>query len=943
MVRVGWAAWVPSPRGTVSLADTITLQVVGGPRPSPFDGFCFRDLSQSGLIRHSLNALRQLSASWPLPCAKIEIRFNFVPVTESGDRLGGLSLLSSQQTPLPRPDLRPHSSTAVHQVEDVQPPLSPLPQLKNTPAEAPNLTFEEAERQQHDLLSPKGGGDTLSVPRPRRLLSSLSENKQNAIEVELPSTRVSAFPRRVVQHFSHFAFPRLVEESEFKSIDPVAKRDILMELERIDKFGVNEVAFQFMAFKKLGAVSTTPAVHRIFFTFQFFSFDPITTESLFLDAESGGTSGEEPLILYRSGDEQQQNAAAAAPGLIVRFDIGTQRRDFLRYLLDECVHVHIWEADSLFHVGAVSVPLRSLLRQGSPAILCSIQTPVLQSGFPPGIERNQLVGLLYLRMANIGKRLANSQMRRHSVISRGEKALSLRAADGVRPLERFLAFQRMDLEQRSMRIFGGEEEARMRQWAQLKGRENGRLSGIASEGTAAKFLFSEELATYRALRREGKALALLRTVFSSVTTRLRAEAFGGQLVHLRFQLRNPFPDDCICAMEVNDRRLGPVVSKAELNFLRQQQQKRDFGGHCAFEWEEAAEAWTSLLRGMERVDVALCFDTGTAEEGWASNVEARAFFRRLPQGDPLAILEVAVSVSRPFLSQHFRWFADEGRKLVRTVPISRPSPLSEVASIRWSDPAVLCLLQNHSPGGVQHLRIECLLSRGLSDVRNFLVFFYSDPYHSELVAVYRFSLHSIGRLHASAVQGQQVRVQLGGFGPPPAGELVRLFCSSPEPSSSLGLLPSSSFASSAQSLAQMSVHFRPFSLGHCHILIAAVATSTYTMLAQWLLSVAVDEPNIAKVFEVIVPRGTEGIVRKRIPLHNPLGIARQFRFFSSDQLLLSLPTPLPPPIPPKGSVPLPLNIQTPQIRPSTLQTLLFVEDIQTGTLEEAFAVTVRFE
>uniref|UniRef100_A0A183BIH0 Uncharacterized protein n=1 Tax=Globodera pallida TaxID=36090 RepID=A0A183BIH0_GLOPA len=136
-------------------------------------------------------------------------------------------------------------------------------------------------------------------------------------------------------------------------------------------------------------------------------------------------------------------------------------------------------------------------------------------------------------------------------------------------------------------------------------------------------------------------------------------------------------------MEVNDRRLGPVVSKAELNFLRKQhqQQQRDVGGHCAFEWEEAAEAWTSLLRGMERVDVALCFDTGTAEEGWASNIEARAFFRRLPQGDPLAILEVAVSVSRPFLSQHFRWFADEGRKLVRTVPISRSSPLSEVAII----------------------------------------------------------------------------------------------------------------------------------------------------------------------------------------------------------------------------------------------------------------------
>lgn len=61
-----------------------------------------------------------------------------------------------------------------------------------------------------------------------------------------------------------------------------------------------------------------------------------------------------------------------------------------------------------------------------------------------------------------------------------------------------------------MRIFGTDEQERMHQWSQLRGQEPGQIGQIAAGAT--KFLFSEELAAYRALRREGKALALLRAV-----------------------------------------------------------------------------------------------------------------------------------------------------------------------------------------------------------------------------------------------------------------------------------------------------------------------------------------------------------------------------------------------------------------------------------------------
>ncbi|KAL3083138.1 hypothetical protein niasHS_010940 [Heterodera schachtii] len=133
-----------------------SVQLLGGPRPAPFDGFCLRDLSHCAFVRHSPIVQRQFPSPFPLSCTKIQIRFNFVPLMES-DRIGALSLLSShQQTPLPRPDLRPRSSAATRQVEHVLPPLPPAAQTKGT-SESQKLAFEEDDREEaelEELLSP---------------------------------------------------------------------------------------------------------------------------------------------------------------------------------------------------------------------------------------------------------------------------------------------------------------------------------------------------------------------------------------------------------------------------------------------------------------------------------------------------------------------------------------------------------------------------------------------------------------------------------------------------------------------------------------------------------------------------------------------------------------------------------------------------------------------
>jgi hypothetical protein len=133
-------------------------------------------------------------------------------------------------------------------------------------------------------------------------------------------------------------------------------------------------------------------------------------------------------------------------------------------------------------------------------------------------------------------------------------------------------------------------------------------------------------------------------------------------------------------------------------------------------------------------------------------------------------------------------------------------------------------------------------------------------------------------------------------------------------------------------------------LGSFHLLLSAVRVSALQPAGQWLLSLAVGQPNVTKVFQVIVPaQMQQKIVQKasewdgmwvnvpnslipssfvhlqRIPLDNPLAIQRQFRLSSSDSNILSVPMPSPPPVPPNSSMPIQLNIHPPANRPAQCQ------------------------
>uniref|UniRef100_A0A915LQI3 Uncharacterized protein n=1 Tax=Meloidogyne javanica TaxID=6303 RepID=A0A915LQI3_MELJA len=287
---------------------------------------------------------------------------------------------------------------------------------------------------------------------------------------------------------------------------------------------------------------------------------------------------------------------------------------------------------------------------------------------------------------------------------------------------------------------------------------------LRSVGKSEKFLFAEELAAYRALRRESKARALLKAVFSSITTKVRVDLTLGQLHLFSFQLRNPLAEEFVCELESNDHRLSPICSASELKYLQNQHLDiYKIGSLDLINLQSGSAStnsrlcWQLGLRSMEHVELPMRFDSGfddtfeNANNQQCLQGDCRLFVRKLPSGSPLAILELNYIIWRPFLTHHLRFFTEESRKFVRAVPLSNTFDF-----VRCSDPTVYCQLLEER----RLLRIECQTGDA-PNIRDFLLFFYDESFGPiKLQAVWRVSIHSFRRLHSETIQGQPVSVPL---------------------------------------------------------------------------------------------------------------------------------------------------------------------------------------
>ncbi|EQC33112.1 hypothetical protein SDRG_09100 [Saprolegnia diclina VS20] len=127
--------------------------------------------------------------------------------------------------------------------------------------------------------------------------------------------------------------------------------------ELADNLNLLEIQFQFAAFRPAADRTVPMSVH---FVFQFYTFEPTKTDRLVLTATHSAAT----YLLCR------QDGAKTKPAQALAFEVHTTRhsmlepRAFAEYLQRKSLLVDVYDGDSLLPLGAIAIPLHTLLRQG---------------------------------------------------------------------------------------------------------------------------------------------------------------------------------------------------------------------------------------------------------------------------------------------------------------------------------------------------------------------------------------------------------------------------------------------------------------------------------------------------------------------------------------------------------------------------------------------------
>jgi hypothetical protein len=147
-----------------------------------------------------------------------------------------------------------------------------------------------------------------------------------------------------------------------------------LERELKDDKKAHSFVFHFLAYKPLSDIKDYNSIpDKIFFRFNFWDFEFFSTNVAIVSKPSSNiTPSSTPLILQRENSILNAKNDEKEMKVQIDFDPSTDPnmdyKEFINYLLNKQLFIEIYEAEKLFFIGFVKVPLKDLLRQGKASI-----------------------------------------------------------------------------------------------------------------------------------------------------------------------------------------------------------------------------------------------------------------------------------------------------------------------------------------------------------------------------------------------------------------------------------------------------------------------------------------------------------------------------------------------------------------------------------------------
>jgi nephrocystin-4 len=523
-------------------------------------------------------------------------------------------MLQAHMTPLLRGNVE-HDGPSHHPPKSFDTP-EPLTMQELTRRPATSTPADELDGQQKELstlmYTPIVGVATQSTGPLYQYQVPFQRLTSTDAPVSLPESAPfihsnTSIPRSAYAQLHNAGFPE-VKDSEGRTpmnIDPRQAVTCNPERELKQPLQRNNITIQFLAISNVplirqpfsntagSAFQSIPLYKTVFFTFQFYRFQPITTERLLLSGLSSNAQFSQPSIHILS----KLSGINSIRGYQVEFPVDPadfepdESQQLVHYLYSQTLQIDVWDGESLFQIGTALFPLKHLIRQGREAVQVTHEVPityveyssdsptligdVIRSGSvrPAGVV-SEIRGQLHVRLFNVGSKSNLNQpgpvpisvLGHAGVIPSDGNAMFL--ADGRLPsmgaephrvkarllvesdkdLAAVLQSRRVGLprpeQQPQPAVLTGEDlEAKQRKLSrmamvrQLRGLDH--IANFSSTNSLIKQR-AQELRTISAFRERHKQERLLSALCQSITTTHTIRPSYGVVNFFEFILKNPY-------------------------------------------------------------------------------------------------------------------------------------------------------------------------------------------------------------------------------------------------------------------------------------------------------------------------------------------------------------------------------------------------------------------
>ncbi|XP_075695596.1 nephrocystin-4 [Rhinoderma darwinii] len=446
MRMIRWASWTPllNPGST-----EVTFPLQGGPHPNPCNNLvykippnsmssdevqqveagtlCFNFTARSehhmGDTAESVESLPQelLQSKKKVTLANAKIlTAHTAPLQDT--ELGPALSMSQLTTSSRYPTISHSSKISLQQVPSQLMPSPMAYQLSH--AEIPyasGITHLEADLG-------KSNQEPSNVDHLQELLFSPVHAPVVAMGTQTGST-TSVLSRAALARLHSAGFPDIFDcnNEVAEVVDPSSPVNFNPQREEADYLQCNEVVLQFLAFSSVQDDLSTNWPQTIYFTFQFYRFQPVTSSRLQLVQIHSATksrSDTSARLLVHINKDGSLNPGS--PGYQMKYMVDPgflkpgEQRWFLRYLALQTLQIDIWDGESLLLIGSAAVEMKHLLRQGRTAVQVSHELEVITTEYeqetmamsgdiskqgvvkPIGVH-TVIKGRLHLRMGNVGR------------------------------------------------------------------------------------------------------------------------------------------------------------------------------------------------------------------------------------------------------------------------------------------------------------------------------------------------------------------------------------------------------------------------------------------------------------------------------------------------------------------------------------------------------------